>query len=92
MLPAHCHPYTKFLWLLALPSLHPSTFLENVFSLKEDIVLASLFQNPTNKASDHNSHCYRSGMEMGGGVGKGLPTTTIEAGRGLEPSKIPELE
>ena len=27
---AHCHPYT-FLWFLALPSLHPSTYLENVF-------------------------------------------------------------
>ena len=23
--------YEKFLWFLALPSLHPSTFLENVF-------------------------------------------------------------
>ena len=33
VLPVHCYPYTYFLCFLALPSLHLSTFLENVFIL-----------------------------------------------------------
>ena len=76
VLPVHCHPYTQFLWFLALPSLHPSTFLENIFytclhtfsctivHLKEDVVLASFLLNSTN-INDQSSHCYHSGKDTG---------------------------
>ena len=55
---------------LALPSIHLSTFVENVFSYLfmyffstlKDVVLASLFQNPTKHISDQT-------RDMGGWVG-----------------------
>ena len=59
---------------LALPSIHLSTFVENVFSYLfmyffstlKDVVLASLFQNPTKHISDQTSHFYQSAAEIWG--------------------------
>ena len=61
--------YMWFLWFLARPSQHPSTYVVCLFFLAQQytekyIVLASFQQT----ISDHNSHCYLSGRSVGRGL------------------------
>ena len=52
VLPVHCHPYTKFLWFLAVPSLHSLTFWE-MFSI---LVCTLKFCKSTRHRQVHFSH------------------------------------
>ena len=72
---AHPHPYTKFLWFLALLFLHfwrkfsalVALYL-NSSTLVEDAVLAHFVQIPLNASVImHSSLCYLSEIEIKGG-------------------------
>ena len=87
----HCHPYTQFLWFLALPSLHPFTFLENVFYTclcaffwTICSTLKSIFFQQTSYKM-HQTHQLPCDVHQGQANG-GLSTITVKV-EGLSPLK-----
>ena len=58
------HTAIVYMWFLALPSLHPSTFFENVFKtcvvVFANVVLANVFQVLANKSVNTTVFCYIS--------------------------------
>ena len=64
VLPAHCHPYTQFLWFLAMPSLHPSTFLENVLYTCLCTFLCTIVQYQRNLLGSYSDY-YKMASKFG---------------------------